>query len=146
MKICFEDGFNGLVNIGDQNIRIGVNGAKPYDFTFTAAASCFYSTLLTNAPKFGVEIEAAELEVSGEKRIVIPTTLEHFAIHAKIVSDASEDELKTVVRVAEKACSMLETLRQGAKVEVTFEKVERLSKDPIIYTDDIVCDLKGGSC
>ena len=37
MKICFEDGFNGLVNIGDQNIRIGVNGAKPYDFTFTAA-------------------------------------------------------------------------------------------------------------
>ena len=146
MKICFEDGFNGLVNIGGQNIRIGAAGVKPYDFTFAAAASCFYSTVLTNAPKFGVEIEAAELEISGEKRTVIPTTLEHFAIHAKIVSDAPEEDLKTVVRVAEKACSMLETLRQVAKVEVTFEKVERLSKDPIVYMEGPACDLKSGSC
>ena len=146
MKICFEDGFNGLVNIGDQHIRIGENGAKPYDFTFTAAASCFYSTVLSNAAKLGLQIEAAELEVSGEKRTVVPTTLEHFAIHAKIVSDESEDDLKMLVRIAEKACSMLETIRQVAKVDVTFEKVERLSKDPIIYAEGTACDITGGSC
>lgn len=137
-EITFSDGFNGVLQLDDYQVKIGhrPGTAGPYDLTFGALAGCLYATFLGISKQQVLTVQSARVSVYGEHRQTTPTTLKKVKVTV-IFSGASDHDLaQSCLQQASEVCSMYQTIKQVAEMSVEAEFEEASS-----------CDInKKGSC
>lgn len=120
----FEASFRGELVTSRTTVPIGSEQGKlaPYDMLLGALASCLYATFLDIVEKKRIQFRSATLEVSGEKRSEIPTTLKWVCVRMDIAGGSDKAGLQSAAELAGKYCSIYQTLSHVAemKTEVSF--------------------------
>lgn len=114
----FSQPFRGT-GMNDRYCVIKIGGkekeAGPYDLLLMSLGSCLYSTFEDIIAKKKLTFEKLEIDISGEKRTEVPTTLEY----CNVVFTAKTDEknkkafIKSL-KLACKYCSIYSTLSNVA--------------------------------
>ena len=116
----FSQPFRGT-GMNDRNCMIKIGGkekeAGPYDLLLMSLGSCLYSTFEDIIAKKKLTFEKLEIDISGEKRTEVPTTLEF----CKVIFTAKTDEnnKKAFIKSLElacKYCSIYNTLQYIAEM------------------------------
>lgn len=120
MEVSFKDGFKGIAKAPQAEIAVGVDKGEvlPYDMLFGALASCLYATFMDVVEKKKITYDTCTVRVSGEKRSVVPATLEWVNVVFEIEGLLNGKE-KGVVKSAElatKYCSIYQTIGKVAKM------------------------------
>ena len=114
--IEFENGFNGTVHGAGADICVSAGKIEPYDMTFGALASCFYSTFLGFIEKENLHVQKAKITVSGDKRESVPTMLSWVNLDVELTSDEETEKLEHCVKLASETCSMYQMISHVAKM------------------------------
>ncbi len=125
--VVFQDGFNGILQMENGTLRIGKGEgqAMPYEMTYGALASCLYSTFLGILEKQNLSIDGARIEVDGEKRETVPTTLKQVHIDIEIQGKAEKKaEVEQAFDQATQNCSMYQTIAKVAAMSWTLSFAE----------------------
>ena len=126
VKMEFSMPFKGVGKTDRGNtveIDEGKEHAEPYDLLLMALGSCLYSTFEDILAKKKLSYESLEIDLTGEKRSEIPTTLKY----CNIVFTAKTDEknrksFTKSMELACKYCSIYNTLAHVADMnsEIRF--------------------------
>lgn len=125
ISINFKEGFKGLGK-SDKGFELKIgsdeSSATPYDLLFMALGSCLYSTFEDIAMKKRISYENVEIEISGEKRDEVPTTLKNCHIVFNVKKASNEKGLEKAMELATKYCSIYQTIGQVSEMswEITF--------------------------
>jgi putative redox protein len=124
ITMTFDNTFKGEMTSPSGTVPIGAvdGGVAPYHLLFGALGSCFYATFLSVADKMRLQFDKATVEVSGNKRESVPTTLDHVTIALVIHGGSDETKLKKAADLGAQYCSIHETVSKVAKIDldVTF--------------------------
>jgi uncharacterized OsmC-like protein len=142
-----RDPFHGSVepeNLADPNEPYGVvwrygidravgglhDAPNPGELLCGALAACADGTVRMIAQQLGIELEHLEVEVSGELDVrgtlaidrAVPVGFERLAtaIHVRAAPATSPTRLERLATATEQLCVVLDTLRRGVPVDVTF--------------------------
>lgn len=127
IKLTFSNDFEGTMTSPTGTLPIGKSedSFRPYHLLFGALGSCLYATFIPITYKMRLSFEEANLEISGNKRKEVPSTLDYVQIKfvIKNPSKGSEDQFRKAAELASKYCSIHETISKVAKIEmvVSFE-------------------------
>ena len=121
----FNEGFEGVMKAPNGEVKIGVNQGEisPYNLLFGALGSCFYATFLSVVVKKRLSFERATVEISGNKRTEVPTTLEYVVMTLTVKNPSNEAQVLKSAQLGAEYCSIHETIKQVAQIEliVKFE-------------------------
>jgi uncharacterized OsmC-like protein len=134
-----DDPFHGAVDPGciyGERWRIGINRAvggahdhpNPGDLLCAALAACFDTTLRVVAARKGVPIRRLVVEVIGELDVRGTLAVERdvpvgfqrfrFEVDLEVGDGVPDDAVERLVATAERACVILQTVRNGAPVRL----------------------------
>lgn len=122
--IEFENGFNGIVHGAGADIQVKKDRIEPYDMTFGALASCFYSTFLSIAEKEGCSVHKAKITVTGEKRETVPTMLSRVHLEIILFSNEETEKLTACVKAASETCSMYQMISHVAQMSWNLQVIQ----------------------
>jgi putative redox protein len=121
----FNPDFTGKLVTQKAEVAIGSGEGRllPYDMLLGALSACLYSTFLDIAIKKRIEFDMVDIEVTGEKRTEIPTTLAWVKVVMNVKGAKKEKGLVEAGQLAAQYCSIYQTLSHVAQMylEVTFE-------------------------
>lgn len=126
VTLNFTMPFNGEArNDGGYAVKIDETSesAKPYDLLLMALGSCLYSTFEDILVKKRLDYIELEIDITGEKREEVPTTLKYCNVVFKIRGDrTNEKNYRKALELACKYCSIYNTLNHVArmKAELNF--------------------------
>ena len=103
---------NCIIKIGGEDQESG-----PYDLLLMSLGSCLYSTFEDIMGKKKLTFEKLEIDISGEKRTEVPTTLEY--CNAIFTVKTDENKKKAFIKSLElacKYCSIYNTLSYVAEM------------------------------
>jgi putative redox protein len=125
IKLQFNSEFKGVMTSPTGTVLLGDQdgGQQPYHLLFGALGSCFYATFLSIAIKKRLQFSQVEIEVSGNKRESIPSTLENVTLLLRVYNPSNETGLIKSAELGAKYCSIHETISQVAKIELVVEFV-----------------------
>ena len=116
----FSQPFRGIGR-NDRNCTIKIGGkekeAGPYDLLLMSLGSCLYSTFEDIIEKKKLNFEKLEIDISGEKRTEVPTTMEYCNVIFTAKTD--ENNKKAFIKSLElacKYCSIYNTLSYVAEM------------------------------
>lgn len=97
------------------------------DMLLEALAACAGVTLGAVATSIGVELRSAVVRAEGDVDFRgtlgvskdVPVGFERIRLHFALETDASEEQLATLVRLTERYCVVYQTLRQSPEIRVT---------------------------
>jgi putative redox protein len=120
VKIKWQNTFNGELEATNGKVLLGreANTLQPYDLLFGALGACYYSTFLTIVEKKRLQFDGATLEISGNKRLEVPTTLEYVLMKLVIKNPSNIDQFQKCIELAAKHCSVHETISKVAKIDI----------------------------
>ncbi len=127
VKTPFNNDFTGELVTGRARVDIGSGEGRlaPYDMLLGALSSCLYATFLGVIEKKRLTFATCELEVKGEKRTEIPTTLQWCQVEMRIrgAIEGKEKHYIEAANLAGEYCSIYQTLSNVAdmSIEVIFE-------------------------
>ena len=128
VKLSFSNSFKGELTAPKGRVKIGVeeNTVAPYDMLLGALGACLYSTFLDIMKKKRIEFVRFEMDITGEKRTEVPTTLKWVNVSAKCVGAEKETGVDQAFKLATEYCSIYHTLSQVAEMTYDFhlEKAE----------------------
>ncbi len=137
-----QDPFHGRVRFGSASTAeaaYAVHGALggphdapvPGDLLCAALASCQESSVRMVSNVFGVRITALKVEVQAGVDVrgtlgmdpKVPVAFQWFRVdvHIRVASGTAAGRLAQVIKAAERSCVVLQTLRLGVPVNVTFD-------------------------
>ncbi len=126
VRMEFTMPFEGIGK-NDRNNEVKIDGgnkyAEPYDLLLMALGSCLYSTFEDIIVKKKLSYEKIEMEITGEKRTEVPTTLKICNVVFIVETDeSSKKAFKKSMELACKYCSIYNTLSLVAdmKSEIKF--------------------------
>jgi uncharacterized OsmC-like protein len=118
------------VHVGGQNVA-----PSPLEFLLSGAVGCYAAVFAFYAAKLGVSYESfeavarTEFDVRGHMMSDAPTSaFRNVTIGISVVSDAPEEKLREIERLAFAGCPGISTLRQPLPVETQL-KVTRPAQD-----------------
>ncbi len=113
-----EDGWTGKTDRGD-TLAIGASEGtfRPYELLLLALASCLQSTFEDVAEKMKLSWSSADVDVQGDKRDEVPTTLESCCVSARVTNASDEQKVKKAFDIATRYCSIYQTIAQVARME-----------------------------
>ncbi len=114
--IEFENGFNGTVHGAGADIHVEKGQIEPYDMTFGALASCFYSTFLGIIEKESLTVSKAKITVTGDKKETVPTMLSWVHLDVELISKEETEKLSKCIQQASETCSMYQMISHVAKM------------------------------
>ena len=125
-RVEFENTFKGTGKCDNgHTVPIGLGGAAPYDLLTMALSSCLYSTFLDIMAKKKIEFGGAEIDVAGETRDDVPTTLKYCKVTVRVKKLATDSKagVEKSFELATKYCSVYQTLSKVSQMdwEVIFE-------------------------
>lgn len=127
VKTPFNNDFTGELVTGRARVEIGTGEGRlaPYDMLLGALSSCLYATFLGVVEKKRLVFESCDIEVKGEKRAEIPTTLEWCQVEMRIKGavEGKEKHYIEAAKLAGEYCSIYQTLSHVANmsIEVIFD-------------------------
>lgn len=116
-----------VTNGSGQEIKIAVGGSgegfNPLELQAAALAVCTSLGIRRQVGLAQVSEIVREFEVRAEgfKAKELPSRLERFELRVTLPAEIDEDTKQTIVREAEKACTIASTLRQPAVVQAVLE-------------------------
>jgi uncharacterized OsmC-like protein len=94
------------------------SSANGGELLFLALASCYCNDIYREAAKRNIKVERVEVEVNGDfGGEGDPAT--HVTYHAKVFADASEDEIREMMKFTDTVAEIQNTLRNGTPVVLT---------------------------
>lgn len=123
IKFNWENSFNGVMSAPAGDIKIGEDGFRPYNLLLGALGSCFYATLVTIVNKKRLTFDGVTMEINGEKRTTIPTTLEWAEMKVVVKNPSNEEQFKKSIELAAKNCSIHETIAKVADIKIITDFV-----------------------
>ena len=126
VKVEFAGGFSGTgITDSGYKVKIGPDGAVPYDLLLLSLVSCLHATFLDILNKKKIDFTSADIEVWGEKREQVPTTLKicELKIGIKGVDLSHRSSVEKSFELATKYCSVYKTVSSVAEIvwEVNFD-------------------------
>ena len=102
------------------------------DMLLEALVACAGVTLRAVATAIGVELRDATVTAEGDHDFRgtlgvakdAPVGFQRIRVHFALATDASEEQLATLVRLTERYCVVYQTLRQSPAISVSRETVE----------------------
>lgn len=130
--IQFKNTFEGTLKASRVDVNIGMKEgeASPYELLFGALASCLYATFLEVLDKKKLSFESCTINVTGDKRKIVPTTLEWVKVEFRMTGakdlETKEKAFTKSAELATKYCSIFQTLAQVAEMDhsITFNQGE----------------------
>jgi uncharacterized OsmC-like protein len=97
------------------------------DMLLEALVACAGVTLSAVATAIGVEIRQATIRAEGELDFrgtlgvskEAPVGMQRIRLHYELATDASQEQVATLLRLTERYCVILQTLRQAPPIEAT---------------------------
>jgi uncharacterized OsmC-like protein len=97
------------------------------DMLLEALAACAGVTLSAVATAIGVEIRAGVVRVEGDLDFrgtlgmlkELPVGFQRIRLHFDLETDASEEQLTTLIRLTERYCVVYQTLQQSPEINVS---------------------------
>ena len=123
VNISFNPQYEGTMqtDAGEFSLGAGIGDLSPYPMLLGALGTCYFHTFLEIVRKKRIDFDHVEIEVSGEKREEVPTTLKHVKIIFKIFGAGSDETTRNKFlkscELAEKYCSIHATVSKVAEVE-----------------------------
>jgi uncharacterized OsmC-like protein len=101
------------------------------DMLLEALVACAGVTLNSVATTIGVEIRAGVVRAEGDLDFRgtlgvakdAPVGFQRIRLHFDLDTDATEDQLATLIRLTERYCVVYQTLRQSPEISVSREEV-----------------------
>lgn len=120
IKLTFDSSFVGEMTSPKGTIKIGNQdgGMKPYHLLYGALGSCFYATFLSVSQKMKLSFSDVSIEVIGNKRAEVPTTLDYLKITMTIYNASDEQKLNKAAKLGAKYCSIHETISKVTDIEL----------------------------
>jgi uncharacterized OsmC-like protein len=133
------DPFHGAVMLGEglgAQWGFGIHGAvggdhdlpTPGDMLCAALASCLHATIRMIADRLDIDIEALDVAVSADADVrgelivdpQIPVGFHHVGccLRLRPAADACPERVRLLLAATEHSCTVLQTLRKGAPVEM----------------------------
>jgi uncharacterized OsmC-like protein len=110
---------------GPTGFGSGVNGGE---LLFLALATCYCNDIYREAAKRGIEVEHVEVHVDGEfGQAGDPAT--NVTYRASVRANASEDEIRDLIRHTDTVAEIQNTLRQGTPVVLSH--IDAVSVDEL---------------
>ena len=108
----------GITDRGNTiEIDEGNKYVEPYDLLFMSLGSCLYSTFEDIITKKKLSYEMFEMDITGEKRTEVPTTLKYCNIIFKAkTTENNKKAFKKSMELACKYCSIYNTLSHVAEM------------------------------
>lgn len=145
---CGGDPFHGVVipaQCADAPVAFGIHRAvggfhdypNPGDLLSAALAACFDSTLRMIADHLGIGLEFLEVKVDAKCDVrgcllvdtTVPIGFQHMECRVRLRTrgDLDNKRLQLLLAAAENSCVVLQTLRNGVKVETRVEASEAVA-------------------
>jgi uncharacterized OsmC-like protein len=98
------------------------------DMLLEALVACAGVTLCAVATAIGVELRNGTVRAEGDLDFrgtlgvskEVPVGFQHVRLHFDLDTDASEEQLATLIRLTERYCVVYQTLRQSPKIDVSY--------------------------
>lgn len=99
-----------------------LNGLNPKELLEASIGMCLTIVIQKMFERDGVEVEENEfsIEVTGVKAPDSPSRFEHFNVSVKLPDHLSEEYKKKIVVSAERGCTISNTVKKGATVEINY--------------------------
>lgn len=123
VKIKFSPDYKGQMEVKNGVLPLGEGGFSPYNLFLGALGGCLYHTFLEIVMKKRLTFSDVKIEIDGEKRTTIPSTLETVKIKFVIKGASDQKQFEKSVKLAEDYCSIHATISKVAKIdlELVFE-------------------------
>lgn len=121
VKFEFGKDYSGVLKVANGEVNIGPKAMAPYNLLFGALGACLYYTFIDIVNKKRLVFSGADLEISGTKRTEVPGTLETVNIKIIIKDADNEKQFLRSVELAEKYCSVHETVAKVATITTEIE-------------------------
>jgi uncharacterized OsmC-like protein len=113
----------------------GLSGCSG-DMLLEALAACAGVTLNAVATTIGVEIRDGIVQAEGDLDFRgtlgvakdVPVGFQHIRLHFELDTDASEEQLATLLRLTERYCVVFQTLRQSPEMNISSHVAAGQSK------------------
>jgi organic hydroperoxide reductase OsmC/OhrA len=92
-----------------------VNGGE---LLFLAFATCYCNDLYREAAKRGIRVEGVEVRVEGDFGAAVESA-KNVQYHAKVIAQASEDEVRELMSHTDRVAEIQNTVRAGTPVQLT---------------------------
>ena len=92
----------------------------PYEYLLGTLAGCFYNTFRSIKPDW-VSLSEMIIDVEGEKRTDIPTTLERTKVKVTVKGASDEKEIRKLIDQAAKTSSIWHTISKVSEIELEME-------------------------
>ncbi len=123
IKLKFTNNFVGEMTSPKGTIKLGnqEDGMRPYHLLYGALGSCFYATFLNVSQKMKLSFSDVSIEVIGNKRDEVPTTLDYLKIIMTIYNASDEIKLHKAALLGAKYCSIHETISKVTNIELDIK-------------------------
>ena len=123
VKFKWNNDYTGHMEVKNGKINLGEGAISPYNLLLGALGGCLYHTFIEIVQKKRLTFDGVEMEISGNKREEVPTTLEKAHIKFIIKNESNEKQLKKIVELSEQYCSIHATVSKVADIslELIFE-------------------------
>jgi len=120
-----------VLDKGEPPVLLGEDeGANPVEYLLAALAGCLTSSLIYHAAARGIHIDAVESTLEGDLdgrgfmglSDEVRNGYEGIKVHFSIKSDASEEQLKELVELAQNRSPVFDIVTNRTPVSVDFEK------------------------
>lgn len=114
----FENRFRGELRARNAAVPVGGTSGTlaPYDLMLGALGACWYATFVDIARKMGLAYERLSMDIRGEKRAEVPTTLREVSMDVTVFGAAQEKGFERAAQLASKYCSVHHTIEQVARI------------------------------
>ncbi len=122
LKINAE-GWTGITDSGTSiAVGAGKGSIRPYELLLLALGGCLQATFEDVSGKMKVTWDSMEMDIRGEKRESVPTTLKDCTLSVQVRGASNEDKLKKAFGIAARYCSVYQTIGKVADMnwELTF--------------------------
>ena len=115
----------------EPSVLLGTDrGANPVEYVLTALAGCLTTSLVYHAATRGISIEEVESHLEGDLDLrgflglseEVRTGYENIRVSFKIKADATDEQLKELVQVAQKRSPVFDTVSRPVPVSVELKQ------------------------
>jgi putative redox protein len=125
VNVKLVDGTTGVATAGPHAIVVDRSLAKGGSYLgmvggellFTAIGTCLMTTLIGAARARDIELTRVEFNVSGVHEDA-PSRYTSIAIEAIVEADATQPEIDKLLAIAERGCTVSNTVSRGAPIQI----------------------------
>ncbi|MDD3126024.1 MAG: OsmC family protein [Candidatus Izemoplasmatales bacterium] len=125
VKLLFTNDYMGEMHTENGVVKLGKqpNGLNPYDMMLGALGACFYATFISIVNKKRLTFDSATIDIFGESREELPTTLKMVTINFEIKNGLNEAQFRRSIELATQYCSVHETIKKVAEIKINVKFV-----------------------